>query len=260
MRSVKRLKKVLVLSYANVGNFGDRLGYHLINSVLPPDVEVTHAYFYPWNIPQGEYDLLVLGIGNSLFAPLLTDDLLRLLDKIPKKIGIFGTQYRSAIPTDRLRRLIGSLDHWFARYEDDLLLYGDAAINASHMGDWLIDAFPMAQWSEDSTLSIGDEVLAELPLDRSIQTIQRYRQVNSSRLHPLLCALTSAELVSYTEQRDTGSETSGKFRSLLIDVFGREMPEGKLWNVDRLAVCIYKERVSKNVTDLSLYLRRLLRE
>ena len=185
-----RLKKVLVLSCANVGNFGDRLGYHMIHSVLPADVEVTHAFFTPWHIPEGEYDLLVLGIGNSLFAPLLTDDLLQLLDKIPRKIGIFGTQYRSQIPSDRIRQVIDRLDHWFARYEEDSLLYGKASSCTSHLGDWLIDAFPLAQWVEDGTLSIGDDILSDLPLDRTIQTIQRHRRVHSTRLHPLLCALT----------------------------------------------------------------------
>lgn len=61
--------KVLVISYNNVGNFGDRLGYHLINSVLPPEAEVYFANFKPWNIPSFSFDLLILGIGNSIFGP-----------------------------------------------------------------------------------------------------------------------------------------------------------------------------------------------
>ncbi|MBS1229384.1 MAG: hypothetical protein H6R17_2661 [Proteobacteria bacterium] len=254
----ERAKKVLVLSCANVGNFGDRLGYHLIHSVLPADAEVTHAFMSPWHVPDGDYDLLVLGIGNSLFAPLLTDELIRLIDRIPHRIGIFGTQYRSQIPVDRLRLVIGRLDHWFARYEEDSLLYGKGSQRTTHLGDWLIDAFPLARWTDDETLSIGDEVLGDRPMDRTIQTIQRYRRVHSARLHPLLCALTSAEQVSFSEQRETGSETSGKFRSLLLDVFGKELPDNTFWDVDHDAVVAYKSRVSSNIAALRLTLHDLL--
>ena len=254
----ERAKKVLVLSCANVGNFGDRLGYHLIHSVLPADVEVTHAFMSPWHVPDGDYDLLVLGVGNSLFAPLLTDDLLRLMDKIPRRIGLFGTQYRSQIPADRLRVVIDRLDHWFARYEEDSLLYGKASQRTTHLGDWLIDAFPLARWTDDETLLIGDEVLGDRPMDRTIQTIQRYRRVHSTRLHPMLCALTSAEQVAYSEQRDTGSEISGKFRSLLLDVFGKELPDNTFWDVDHDAVIAYKSRVSSNIAALRLILHEML--
>ena len=254
----ERLKKVLVLSHANVGNFGDRLGYHLIHSVLPPDAEVTHAFVSPWHVPDGDYDLLVLGIGNSLFAPLLTDDLLRLLDTIPRKIGIFGTQYRSEMPLDRLRQVIDRLDHWFARYEEDRLLYGKASNHTTHLGDWLIDAFPLTRWTNDETLSVGDEILEDRPMDRTIQTIQRYRRVHSTRLHPLLCALTSADQASYSEQRDTGAENSGKFRSLLLDVFGKELPANTFWDVDHDAVTAYKSRVCSNIASIRLKLQEIM--
>ena len=254
----ERLKKVLILSCANVGNFGDRLGYHLIHSILPADVEVTHAFLSPLHVPDDEYDLMILGVGNSLFAPLLTDDLLRLMDKIPRKIGIFGTQYRSQMPVDKLRSVVDRLDHWFARYQEDQLVYGRNSPNTTHLGDWLIEAFPLMRWTNNETLSIGDEILADLPIDRSIQTIQRYRRVHSTRLHPLLCALTSAEQVSYAEQRDTGLEISGKFRSLLLDVFGRELPCDTFWDVDRDAVVTYKSRVSNNVANLRMKLHEIL--
>ena len=76
-------------------------------------------------------------------------------------------------------------------------------------------------------MKIGKEIWQELPLDRVIQQIQKHKLVISERLHPLLCALTSAERVAYQEQRESGSGTavSGKFRTMLIDVFGRTFPE-----------------------------------
>lgn len=83
-------KRVLVLSYNNAGNFGDRPAYHLINDIIPAFATVTHSHFRPWDVPPDDYDLLALDIGNSLFAPLFTDPLLRLLERVPRSIGIFG--------------------------------------------------------------------------------------------------------------------------------------------------------------------------
>ena len=88
------LKKVLVLSYLNVRNFGDRLGFHVINGLLPANALVTHAalnFAYP---PTDDYDLLILGSGHSLNAAAIErPELQRLIRAIPHTIGLFGTQY-----------------------------------------------------------------------------------------------------------------------------------------------------------------------
>jgi hypothetical protein len=98
-----------------------------------------------------------------------------------------------------------------------------------------------------------------LPLDRVIQQIQSYRRVTTARLHTLLCALTSADQVSYQEQREfAGQGTSGKFRSQLYDVFGRTYEENKFFDVDRDAVVRYKARVEANMQDLRAEIARLL--
>lgn len=255
--SAHAFKRVLVLSYANAANFGDRLGYHLLNAVLPPHAEVTQAYFKPWTAPpEGEFDLLVLGIGNSLFGPLLSDKLLALLDRVPRKVGIFGTQYPHSLDRARLSAVVDRLDHWFARYEQDVDMYGGGRANVSHLGDWLIDAFPMARGTDARLLRIGDEMWKKgLALDRVIQNIQRHRSVYSTRLHPLLCAFTSAEEVAFEEQREDGSgQSSGKFGALCRDVFGCEFEEKKFWEVDRSAVLAYKTRVRGNMTRLAQWL------
>lgn len=254
-------KRVAVLSYANIGNFGDRLGYHLIHGVLPPSAEVQHLFFEPWTpVDIGQFDLLIVGIGNSIFRPLLTDHLQDLVSRAPKVIGIFGTQYRGAIPEARLAALLGGLDMWFARSEEDIRLYGRHARAVTHLGDWLIEAFPMTRAPVDDRLEIGQPVLNNLPLDRIIQEIQRHRRVFSPRLHPLLCALTSAREVEYAEQREQGGsdEVSGKFGSMLLDIFGRTWPENTPWTVDRARVVAYKEQVAANVAGLRRYIAETL--
>lgn len=254
-------RSVWVLSLNNDGNFGDRLGGHVLSQALPANARVTHIHHKPWNAPpEGGPDLLVLGMGNSLFEPLLTDDLLSLVDRAGRTVGIFGTQYRRDIDPSRMAALLDRLEGWWARYEEDLLLYGAGRRNARHLGDWLIEAFPLASWTRDERLVVGSEVNANAPMDRIIERIQSYRRVESPRLHPLLCALTSAEEVSYTEQRerenpDTASE---KFRSMLLDVFGMEKPERQFWPVDRAAVQAYKAKVRRNVGELRTQLAKLL--
>jgi hypothetical protein len=240
---------VAVMSYYDVGNFGDRLGYHTINALLPPQSEVHHLSFRDLKQARESYDLVVLGIGNSVFHRLLNEETLDIVARGKAAIGIFGTQYHELIQRPLLDRLVDRLDTWFARYEEDVLTFGRGRRNVVHLGDWLIDQFPMAEATEDKLLEVGEDIWSELPLDRVIQQIQRHKNVFSARMHPLLCALTSAELVAYTEQREAGSPliVTGKFRSMLIDIFGRTFPERKFFEVDRAAVMRYKTRVHANV-------------
>ncbi len=252
-------KRVHVISYNNVGNFGDRLGYHLLNDVLPAHAEVTWGTLRPFTPVPQNLDLLVIGIGNSLFGDLIDDQLLAAPTNAKATIGIFGTQYRPQLPAEELAQLIGRLTHWYARYEEDVFLYGRDRTNVSHLGDWLINAFPLAVPSIDQPLRIGPQVLNELPIDRTIQHIQRHKRAFSERLHPLLCALTSAEQVGYVEQREMDGKTaSGKFRSMLIDIFGHTYPENVLWKVDRDAVAAYKAKVRDNTDEMRSRIAALL--
>jgi hypothetical protein len=248
---------VAVISCRDFGNFGDRLGAHIINALLPPQAEVHHITFRTFAEARPSYDLVVLGIGNSIFKPFLVEPVLEMVGRGKAAVGIFGTQYRHNIERAMLDRLIGRLDTWYARYEDDVLLYGRGRRNVTHMGDWLVTQFPMARAVDDTMLKIGPEILNDLPLDRTIERIQRFKNVFSPRLHPLLCALTSAELVAYEEQRDQ-SIVSGKFASMLHDVFGRTFEERKFFAVDRNAVIAYKARVEENVARAGQHIRALL--
>jgi hypothetical protein len=258
--SAPKRKRVHVISYNNVGNFGDRLGYHLLNDIVPAHAELTWGTLRPFAPVPPDVDLLVIGIGNSLFGDLLDDQLLAAVGNAKASIGIFGTQYRPHLPAPKLAQLLDRLSHWYARYQEDVLLYGRNRSNVSHLGDWLINAFPMAVPSIDQPLHIGGGILKDLPMDRTIQHIQRHKRVVSERLHPLLCALTSAEEVSYIEQREMGDRktVSGKFRSMLIDIFGQSYPESIAWKVDRDRVTAYKAQVRSNTDALRARIAGLL--
>lgn len=252
-------KRVGVLSFYTAGNFGDRLGYHLINEILPAHAEVTHLSLKNPIPSHMAFDLLIVGMGNSLFGTHLDDSLLSLIDHSEAAIGIFGTQYHESLPKTTLREVLHRLHHWYARYEDDLFRYGRGLDNASHLGDWLITAFPMSRGTDAQPLTIGKEIWNDLPLDRTIQEIQRHTTVFSERIHPLLCALTSAEKAGYREQRENGAAMiSGKFRAMLIDIFGRTFPEDTFFDVDRSQVLRYKSEVETHVRLLRDDIHRLL--
>jgi hypothetical protein len=262
----ERLKPVLpcsvaVISDHDAGCFGDRLGYHMINALLPGEADVHHLTFRTLARAHKGYDLVVLGIGNSLFQPLLGGEVLDIVSSAKAAIGIFGTQYRELIPRPSFDRLLDRLDTWYARYEDDVLLYGRGRKNVVHLGDWLIDQFPMNTASLDEPLQIDEEIAGDLALDRAIQTIQQHRQVYSARLAPLLCALTSAELAAYTDlpSAEMPGIASRKFRSMLIDVFGRTYAEKKFFMVDRDAVARYKAQVHRNVANVRERIDTILR-
>jgi hypothetical protein len=252
---------VAVISDSDLGTFGGRLGCQMINALLPGEAEVHHLSFGTLDQARDKYDLVVLGIGNGLFQPLLGDDVLDIVSRGKAAIGIFGTQYRELIPRVGLDRLIDRLDIWFARYEDDVLLYGRGRGNVMHLGDWLIDQFPMNTSSVDEPLQIVDEIRPDHALDCAIQIIQRHKNVYSARLHPLLCALTAAELVAYAEQpsEQMPDIVSGTFRSMLIDIFGRSYPEKQFFMVDRDAVRRYKARVHRNVARVGERIDAILR-
>jgi hypothetical protein len=243
---------VAVISECDLGGFGERLGYHMINAMLPGCADVHHLTPRTLHEARGAYDLVVLGTGNSLFPPLIGDDVIDVLGRGKAAIGIFGTYFRELIPRPSLERILERLDTWYARGEDDVLMYGRGRDNVVYLGDWMIEQFPLARASDEEPLRVSDEIGAQRALDRAIQIIQRHKQVYSNQLHPLLCALTSAELVAYADQslEQMPHHVSGNFRSMLIDIFGRSYPEHEFFMVDRDAVARYKARVHANVAML----------
>ena len=107
-----------------------------------------HLSFRNLNEARAHYDLVLLGAGDSLFQPLAGEALLDIVGRAKASIGIFGTQYRELIPRAGIERLVERLDCWFARYQDDLLMYGRGRKNVAHLGDWLIDSIPLASASD----------------------------------------------------------------------------------------------------------------
>src|ERR1700733_6703284 len=64
-------RRIGILSCAGWRNFGDRLGFHLLNRIIPPEVEVFHCFYPTMALPPGHYDMLILCLGTSLFHRML---------------------------------------------------------------------------------------------------------------------------------------------------------------------------------------------
>jgi len=255
--------RVLNLSYSNCANFGDRLGSLMLNQMMPPWVEITQSFLPPfWENPQGTYDLIIIGNGHSIFFKTLSGDILTFIESNPNCIGIFGIQYKAMMPKEKTSRLFESLDYWFARNIDDLEYIGDVNTNCIHLGDWLINAFPMCKWSLNKELVIKPDFISKnADLLSIIRGIQKYKTVSSARLHPLLCSLTSAENVRFIEQKEMGNNIiSGKFSSMLKDIFGKSFPENELFNVDRELVYKYKEYTYNSAENMKNIIRKICQQ
>jgi hypothetical protein len=250
--------RVAVIADEEMDGFSARFGRQMINALLPGEAEVHHLNCRSLHEAHERYDLAIIGVGNGLFQPLYGDALLDITSRAKAAIGIFGTQYRELIPRAGMDRLVDRLDAWFARNQDDVLMYGRDRAHVSHLGEWLIDLFPLAQASDDTPLEIGEEV--DEDLDRAIALIQKHKQVYSRAAQPLLCALTSADMVAYADEPSGRMLTpSGHFRSMLIDIFGRSYPQKQFFLVDRDAVARYKAQVHKNMAELRARIEATLR-
>ncbi len=253
-------RTVAVISRDDTIDLAARLGRQLINAILPGECRVHHLTPRMLDQAQQNYDLVILGAGSSLFPPLLGDGVIDIISRAKSAIGIFGTQGRELIARPAFDRVLERLDTWFARYEDDVLTFGRGRNNVVHAGDWLIDQFPLARATNDEPLVINGDLGAEFALDRAISTIQQHRQVYSTVPVALLCALTSADLAAYAEMPAQQPDLStGQFRSMLIDIFGRTWPQQKFFLVDRDAVIRYKTRVHQNVAKIGGRIGAILR-
>ncbi|HZQ14757.1 MAG TPA: methyltransferase domain-containing protein [Pseudolabrys sp.] len=245
---------------AGGSGFGGRLARHMLNALLPGEADIHYLNFRTLDEARDRYDLVVVGDGGSLPPAAVGDGLMDLLARGRASIGLFGTQYRELMPRAGIERLIGRLDCWFARHQDDILMYGRGRKNVRHLGDWLIEAFPLATSSDADQLRVGEELDGE-PAGRAIAAIQRHKAVFATRPHALLCALTAAEMAAYADEPspDAPGIASGTFRSMLIDIFGRSYPERDFFLVDREAVARYKAAVHRNVAALRERIEATLR-
>lgn len=248
-RKVAPVAGCRVAVLAEGDDFSARVGREMVASVLPGEASVDWFTFDQIRTVQPGYDLVVLGAGGALSPTVVDDSLLGFAACGRTSIGIFGTQFRELIPRAGIERLIDRLDVWYARHESDVMMYGRGRENVMHLGDWLIDRFPLAQGTINEPLLIGANAGADNDLASTIAFIQRHAGIFTTHPAAFLCALAAAETAAYCETPDSRLPglPSGEFRSLLIDVFGRSFPEKDFFLVDRDAVMRYKARVRANV-------------
>ncbi|PCI63870.1 MAG: hypothetical protein COB37_03740 [Kordiimonadales bacterium] len=253
-RPVGQAYSVCVFNYSQMNNFGDKLGWNLANAIIPPNFTLTYKSLplTPdlWEAPLNNYDLILVGTGQSIFHRSLDPAFLKWLEqaKCPK-VGLFGLQYLDMIDKTLLQRLVDTLDIWFVRNKVDLEFLPKCE-HTQHVGDLLIDFFPLTKWSNDHRINIPASISkANFDIQQLVHKFQEYKHVHSHRIHPLLCALCSADLFSFTEQRELpDSSISGKFNKMLKDIFDREFEENIIYTNDMEKVISYKKMARQNIS------------
>ena len=250
---------VRIAVVAERGTFSERVGLQMLMSVLPGEADVTVLSLDDIGTANADYDLAIVGAGTGLLRALNSEAVLDLVSRSRAAIGIFGTQRRELIVRGALERLVGRLDAWYARDEEDLLLYGRGCRNAMPLGDWLIARWPLTAATDDEPLALSAAALDAMDADRAFAALRRHKAVTVGERGALLCALTAAEMAAWREE---GGETLpgpiGEVRGLLLDVFGRGYPEGETFLIDRDAVRRYRTRVLAAVEALRAQIDALL--
>lgn len=260
---MKTLKFLICSSYL-CPNFGDRLGYfEIINMISKLEykkercIEIFHDDLARLHYNPEDFDLLIIGNGNSIFPPVfLNKSLIDYAKKAERSIGIFGIQYYSGYSQTDIENLISLIEQTefvFIRYKNELnqlkKICNKKEINL--LGDWLINQFPITSWQLDKTKKItAREPFRIHSIDFYIREIQLYRRVYSERLHTLLCALCSSEEVAYREQHDYLNADSGKFNALLTDIFNKKYPPNSYFKVEKNKVWKYKKNVLEYTKNL----------
>jgi len=237
-------RNVLVLC-ENPEDLETQIGLMLLQSVLPASIRLSLGQLSPWKLPDnGPFDLIILGVGTSLSANAFTEPLFQLLQHSPRRIGLFGLE--ETIEGVQLERILDLLDFWFARTSSDLR-QAKGAPHAIYFGDWLVNAFTPRVADSNLFLEAGDEIWKE---DAAISKIQAYKNVNALSLSTFLCALHSAESLSY----ETGQDKT--CAALIEDIFGIKTFRGVPINLDRNCLVTYrKERTSMLETFRKILLR-----
>lgn len=255
-------RRVLVLCPESADTFGGSLRRQLLAELLPAAAQVHWSTLdAAWQPPPGPWDLALLGTGGTMSAGHLSDALLAFASTAPT-LGLFGTAWREAIPRDRLTALLQRLGAWFAASREDLDVFGRGVPRCVHFGNWLFNAFPLSLGQAADRLALDDPTRGEFAVGSfsdPVARIQRQRQLSTGDVDIFTCALTSASEVGYCEVRDPDTwQPSGRFRSVLMDVFGECPPEGRLFSPHRDAVVAYKERMQARARDLAGVLQKAL--
>jgi hypothetical protein len=237
-------------------SFAERLGWQMVSALLPGESDLHFVDLGELEAARERYDLVVLGVGQGLCHSLCSAAVLDIVVRARGAIGIFGTMQRELLPRAAFDRLLDRLDVWFARSQDDVMLYGRGRANVTYLGDWLMTQFPLGHGRDPELLTVSEDSLRDLPLDRTIAAIARHRAVFARAPAALLCALNSADTVAYAEDLHV---PCGEFASLLYDVFGRTFPANEFFQVDRDAVLRYRARVQRNVALMRTRIDALLR-
>lgn len=271
--------KVLIYSWFNTDNFGDRLGYYAIQKLFPVDYELYFRKINPFDYENPkDYDLLCIGTGNSIFDQILlqplNQDKFSFVDhikKFKKIIGVFGFQY---LPFENHRLFSDFLDifdHIFFRFTGDqnyAQKYSKREqffLSSTHViGDIVSTMFPLTNSGNTEEgapdyIKVNKQAYLCNKVDRLIQYIQLANKIETNRLHVLLCAMCSTPIIKWFQQSEIGDKSSGKIEAMFEDVLGY-VPVKHLYFVpDRIKIKEYKQKVENQINQAKIIIKKMIK-
>lgn len=235
--------RILLIAPPGTLHTGHARRLRLMRSLMPSHAHVD--LLDPWSprVPRQEYDLVILGAGNSFGPALLgpperrtcgaAEHLLAILARARRSLGYFGTQFRGEIDEPHLQQVLDGLSLWLARTESDLEAHGRGRTQAVALGDLL--------------LAVGE------PCGE-----QRPDTLHAVHLTPLITALPHLRSFSWRDSRSPAGEPSGRFQAVLGDIFAGPSPEGQPIEVDPEALQRYMGQVRLALDELRSTIQVLL--
>ena len=256
-------KTVVTLHDERPGSMGYALRQNLFSRLIPnhavlDEVSIRDNQSMEKLLTTPSIDLVVLGLGGSFGPGAFNDRLLELLSSKLPSVGIFGLTHPMEMG-DELMPVLEGLNLWFTRNQSEALLYGHANQKVRHWGDLLVGMLPMRSAQQTGWFRASAPWLFTSHDANPLNVLQSFENVWSDCLDALACALLSARLLAYSENRELDNiRASGAATAMLMDVFFESYAENQAFTVDREAVLRYRVDMQRRTTMLQQSIENIL--
>ena len=230
-------RRVLLLTFDDGTPLGERLGWALVQEILPPGVVLVRVRLIDAaGLDFGKYDLVLVGCGGYLPCTLVTPELVNLVSGV-RSVGLFGIRREMPFDAAPLSALLDRLTVWLVPTREEQVLYASARANAIWTGDMRICLLPGVETQHEREVRVSGADLAAASLADATVTIASHHAVSSDHPDVLLMAMRGARSLAWSTKE---ADWSAELRGLFLDVFGRSWPAEVWFEVDPEAVTAYR--------------------